>query len=97
MYNCYTQSFVTPYFFNFCTNLPFELHTYSLLNVCILFPAVITRLFFDPSGQYIVSSGGSDKFIRLWHNTPGMKEQLRDLKLQIASTSSEAMKVSSVL
>ncbi|XP_003387911.1 PREDICTED: transducin beta-like protein 2 [Amphimedon queenslandica] len=55
--------------------------------------AVITRLLFDPSGQYIVSSGGSDKFIRLWHNTPGMKEQLRDLKLQISSTGSEAMKV----
>lgn len=55
--------------------------------------AVITRVLFDPSGRYIVSCGGSDRFIRLWHNTPGMREQLRDLKQRLPLTTGESMKV----
>ena len=53
----------------------------------------ITCLKWHPSEPYLVSAGGRDRYIRVWHNIPGMKEQVKDLGTKLQKTTGEAMKV----
>lgn len=55
---------------------------------------MITDLCWDPSSLYLVSAGGEDRHVRVWHNTAGMKELLVELETKIPKTSSEPLKVS---
>lgn len=40
-----------------------------------------------------MSAGGIDRYIRLWHNVPGMREQVQDLKEKWLQATSEPLKV----
>jgi len=52
----------------------------------------ISDLCWEPSSLYLASAGGSDRHIRLWHNTPGQKELIRDLEAKIPKATSEPFK-----
>lgn len=53
---------------------------------------IISALVWDPSSRYLVSAGGEDKHIRVWHNTPGMKQLLIELEAKLPKASSEPLK-----
>ena len=40
-----------------------------------------------------MSAGGEDRYIRVWHNAPGMKELLVDLEGKLPKATSEPQKV----
>ena len=47
----------------------------------------------DPASQYLVSAGGEDRHVRVWHNYPGKKLLLQELKRDLPKASSDALKV----
>ena len=57
---------------------------------------VISQLIWEPNGHYLVSAGGEDRYIRLWHNVPGMREQIKDNEEKLRKASSEPLKVCSL-
>jgi WD40 repeat protein len=52
----------------------------------------VSDLLYEPGGRYLVSAGGHDRFIRLWNNVPGMREQVKDLNKRLGKATGEAMK-----
>ena len=56
-------------------------------------PDNVSALCWDPSSLYLVSAGGEDRYIRVWHNHPGRRELIRDLKTELPKAASEALKV----
>lgn len=55
---------------------------------------VVSGLCWDPSSLYLVSAGGEDRHVRVWHNRAGMRELLRDLEAKLPKAASEPLKVS---
>ncbi len=53
---------------------------------------VVSALVWDPSSRYMVSAGGEDRHIRVWHNAPGMKQLLEELQDKLPKASSEPLK-----
>ena len=47
----------------------------------------------DPASQYLVSAGGDDRHVRVWHNYPGKKLLLQELKSELPKATSDALKV----
>ncbi|WP_395241656.1 WD40 repeat domain-containing protein, partial [Salmonella sp. s51933] len=52
----------------------------------------ITSLAWHPSSHFFASAGGSDKHIRVWHNTAGIKAQIRDLEGQLRRAKKDSLK-----
>lgn len=52
----------------------------------------ISSLVWSPNSSYLVSAD-TDRFIRVWHNMPGMKEKLIRNNEELKSATSEALKV----
>ena len=63
---------------------------FQFLNV--LFIADVMSLCWAPSSEYLYSCG-RDRHIRVWHNTPGLSELVRELKSKLPKASSEPLKV----
>ena len=55
---------------------------------------MVTALCWDPSSLYLVSAGGEDRHVRVWHNTGGMRELVTELEAKFPKTTSEPLKVS---
>ncbi len=53
----------------------------------------ITSILWDPSSLYLVSAGGDDRYVRVWNNVHGMKEQIKNDEEEMRSAKSEALKV----
>ena len=53
----------------------------------------ISSLTWHPSSHFFASAGGADKHIRVWHNTAGIKAQIRDLEDQLKKVKTESLKV----
>jgi WD40 repeat protein len=53
----------------------------------------ISSLTWHPSSHFFASAGGADKHIRVWHNTAGIKAQIRDLEDQLKKAKTESLKV----
>lgn len=53
----------------------------------------ISSLSWHPSSHFFASAGGTDRHIRVWHNTAGMKAQIRDLETQLKKAKTESVKV----
>ena len=70
----------------FC-EVPVAHVSYTLCDV-----GVISALCWDPSSLYLVSAGGDDRHIRVWHNTPGMQQLLLDLEARLPKATSEPLK-----
>ena len=60
---------------------------------CCIFLDDITCIRWTPDGQHLASAGGEDHYIRLWHNTAGMREQIKEIKGKIGTATSEPLKV----
>ena len=59
--------------------------------VCVLDD--ISSLTWHPSSHFFASAGGADKHIRVWHNTAGIKAQIRDLEEQLKKAKTDSLKV----
>ena len=53
----------------------------------------ISSLTWHPSSHFFASAGGADKHIRVWHNTAGIKAQIRDLEEQLKKAKTDSLKV----
>ena len=53
----------------------------------------VSALCWEPSGEYLVSAGGEDRYIRVWHNRPGLMEQVKVMERRLSSSTSEPLKV----
>lgn len=53
----------------------------------------ITAICWEPNGMCLASAGGEDKYIRLWHNTAGMAEQVKLMEEKLLTATSEPLKV----
>ena len=60
---------------------------------CVCADAV-AGLCWSPSSLLLASAGGEDRHVRLWHNSPGLKQQASELREKIPRASSDALKVS---
>ena len=53
----------------------------------------ITSLAWESASMYFASAGGSDRYIRVWHNAVGQKILVDELKGKLPKATSEALKV----
>ena len=65
----------------------------DIVSAVYLVSDVISALRWDPSSRYLASAGGEDRHVRVWHNTPGLRELVTDLETKIAKATSESFKV----
>ena len=52
----------------------------------------VTDLCWEPTSLYLISAA-NDRHIRVWHNTLGQKELIRELQEKLPKASSEPLKV----
>ena len=60
----------------------------------MFFKGFITALRWHADSRQLVSAGGTDRVIRIWHNPVGARAFLCDLKEKFPKTKSDAVKVS---
>ena len=66
----------------------------GLLKACFFISlGNITQLCWQSDSKQLVSAGGSDRSIRVWHNPVGVRASLIDLKEKLPRSKSDAMKV----
>ena len=53
----------------------------------------ISCICWVPDGEHLASAGGEDRYIRLWRNTAGMRERIKEINEKIGTASSEPLKV----
>ena len=56
-------------------------------------PDTVSSLCWEPAGLYLASAGGADKRIRVWHNYPGLREMIAELRAKLPKAASDALKV----
>ena len=56
-------------------------------------PDAVSGLCWDPASQYLVSAGGGDRHVRVWHNHPGRRVHLAEMKAELPKAYSDAIKV----
>ena len=54
---------------------------------------MVSCLCWDPTSQYLVSGGGSDRHVRVWNNIPGGRVHLAEMKSELVKDNSDAIKV----
>ena len=65
---------------------------YVNVSVC-WFLDTVSCVCWDPASLYLVSAGGNDRHVRAWHNYPGRRVLLGEMKAELPKASSDALKV----
>ena len=69
-------------------------HTICTAKNCFLnISDVLLSVCWDPASLYLVSAGGGDRHVRVWHNLPGRRLQLQEMRTELVKASSDALKV----
>ena len=53
----------------------------------------VSSLCWDSSSLYLVSAGGEDRHVRVWHNHPGQRQLIQEMKAKLPKATSDALKV----
>ena len=59
----------------------------------IFFSGDIIALRWSSDSRILMSTGGTDKMIRVWHNPVGVEASLRDLEVKLQKAHNASMKV----
>ena len=53
----------------------------------------VSSLCWDSSSLYLASAGGEDRHVRVWHNHPGQRQLIQEMKAKLPKATSDALKV----